>query len=270
MQLEEGLARLGLDGKRARFYLAALELGEAPITAIAKKAGLTRTTAYDILGRLLQEGLVTQVEKSGRLHVLAESPSTLLRAVEERRQLLRSLLPELQSLYNLSPVKPRIHYHEGVEGIRTVLHDSLGCRGKRLRGILSMVDLLDVPGRREMERYIARRIAAGIFLQVVRSRVKEVGDIWPTRREDLRELRYTPDGIVFTMTTLIYDDKVAMISSRRENFGMIIESEEFAKLQEALFEVLWRASEPAPEAAEGIIPAPGANAVSATRPPTDS
>lgn len=256
MQLEDSLARLGIDGKRAKLYLAALELGEAPITAIAKKAGISRTTAYDVLGRLLQEGLVTQVEKSGRLHVLAEDPAALVRALEGRRQLAQGLIPELRSVYNRSAVKPRVRYYEGAEGIRTVLLDTLACRSKQLRGILSMVDLFEVPGLKEMEQYIARRIAAGISLRVVRSRVKEAGDIWPTRRADLRELRYTPDGLVFTMTTYIYDHKVSVISSRRENFGMIIESEELAKLQEALFEVLWRASEPAPEP-DGPAPRPG-------------
>ncbi len=249
MELEAGLARLGIEGKRAKFYLAALELGEAPITEIAKKAGISRTTAYDVLARLVQQGLVTQVEKSGRLHVLAEDPASLLRALDDRRQLLAGLLPELRSIYNLSAVKPRIHFYEGVEGIRTVLHDTLGCRSRQLRGILSVLDLFEVPGMREMEQYVARRIEAGIFLRVVRSRVKEAGDVWPTRRADLRELRYTPEGVVFTMTTYIYDNKVSMISSRRENFGMIIESEEFAALQANLFEVLWQASEPVPEPA---------------------
>ncbi len=247
MALEETLARLGIEGRRARFYLAALELGEAPITAVARKAGVSRTTAYDLLTRCVGDGLLTQVEKSGRLHVLAEDPAALLRRLDERRALLTGLLPELRSVFNRSIVKPRIHFYEGVEGIRTVLLDRLECRSGRLRGILSMQDLLEVPGRREMDRLIALRIEAGIHLQTVRSRAKEVDHIWPSRASDLRELRYAPEGLVFAMTTYIYDHKVSIISSRSENFGMIIESEEFATLQDNLFEVLWRVSEPAPE-----------------------
>ena len=39
-------------------------------------------------------------------------------------------------------------------------------------------------------------------LRVVRSREKEAGpDIWPSSAADLRELRWAPDGAVFTMTT---------------------------------------------------------------------
>lgn len=51
----------------------------------------------------------------------------------------------------------------------------------------------------------------------------------------------------FRMTGWTYDDKVSLISSRRENFGIIIQSEEFSDLMNTLFTVLWQASEPAPD-----------------------
>ena len=41
------LTALGLNDKERRFYLAALELGSAPVTAIAAWAGVTRTNGYD-------------------------------------------------------------------------------------------------------------------------------------------------------------------------------------------------------------------------------
>jgi HTH-type transcriptional regulator, sugar sensing transcriptional regulator len=52
-------------------------------------------------------------------------------------------------------------------------------------------------------------------------------------------------GAVFRMTTWAYDDKVSFISSRRENFGIIIQSEEFSDLMNTLFAILWRVSKPA-------------------------
>ncbi len=248
MALEDKLTRLGLDPKEARFYLAALELGQAPVRVIAHQAGISRTNAYDVLARLLRKGAVTQVERGAAgkktYDVVAEDPARLLRALDEQRHLLEGILPELRSIYNRSTVKPRVRFYEGLDGIRTVLHDTLSCRRKELLGILSMRDLLDVPGRTEMEEYIRRRIEAGVFLKVLRSREKDIGNIWPTSAAERRELRYTPAGLVFTMTTFIYDEKVAIISSRRENFGMTIESEEFARMQEKLFSVLWGASDP--------------------------
>jgi sugar-specific transcriptional regulator TrmB len=249
MSLEDELSRLGLDRKEARFYLAALELGQASVRLIADKAGISRTNAYDVLTRLLVKGTVTQVERGSartkkKFDVIAEDPSRLISLLDERRSVAQSILPELRSIYHRSTVKPRVRLYEGLEGIRTVLYDTLNCRSKQLFGILSMHDLLDVPGRAETDEYIRQRIKAGIFLRVLRSREKDVGDIWPTSAAEMREVRYAPAGMVFTMTTWIYDEKVAIVSSRRENFGMTIESEEFARVQKNLVSVLWTVSKP--------------------------
>jgi HTH-type transcriptional regulator, sugar sensing transcriptional regulator len=246
MNIEDVLGRIGIGDKRVRFYLAALELGEAPVQKVAERAGISRTTAYDVLTRLARDGLVSRVEKDGRLHIAAEDPGRLLAVLEDRRRTVEGILPELRSRYSRSAARPRIRFYEGRDGITTVLSDTLECRSKRLKGILSMTsDVFKVLGRLAMEQYVARRIAAGVHLQVVRSRQQESADRWLSRSEDLRELRWAPVGAVFTMTTWTYDDEVAFISSRRENFGIIIQSEELSDLMNILFAVLWQASRPA-------------------------
>lgn len=246
--LEEELTRLGLDRKEARFYLAALELGQASVRVIAEKAGISRTNAYDVLSRLLAKRTVTRVERgtagpNKMFDVIAEDPARLLQHLEEQKVVAEGILPDLHSIYRGSAVKPRVRFYEGVEGIRTVLYDTLTCRSKRLLSIMSMRDLLDVPGRAETEEYIRQRVNSGVSLRVLRSREKDVDDIWMSGVAELREVRYTPPSTVFTMTTWIYDDKVAVVSSRRESFGMTIQSEEFARMQENLFLTLWAISD---------------------------
>ncbi|GEM_PF-3348417 len=44
------------------------------------------------------------------------------------------------------------------------------------------------------------------------------------------------------MTTYLYDSKVGLISTQKENFGMIIESKEFYQTMNNLFESLWQIS----------------------------
>ena len=247
MNIEEALGRIGIGDKRARFYLAALELGEAPVQKVADRAGISRTTAYDVLARLTRDGLMSRVEKGGRLHIAAEDPGRLLAVLDDRRRMLEGVLPELRSRFSRSATRPRIRFYEGRDGINTVLSDTLACRSKQLKGILSMTsDVFKVLGQLAMEHYVARRIAAGVHLQVVRSRELEGGrSRWLGRAEELRELRWAPAGAAFTMTIWTYDDKVSLISSRRENFGIIIQSEELSDLMNTLFAVLWHASKPA-------------------------
>ena len=42
------------------------------------------------------------------------------------------------------------------------------------------------------------------------------------------------------MTMYLYDDKVALIGTQKENFGLIIHSQDFFVMQSHLFETLWQ------------------------------
>ena len=246
MSLERALVELGLNETEARFYLAALELGQAPVREVAQKAGISRTNAYDVCTRLAEHGLIAQTPRAPgqSMLVVAERPEHLVELIEQRRKRALEVLPELRSLHNTSRSKPRVRYFEGPEGIKSVLDDTLECADKRVCGILSMRDLYEVPGREWMDDFVRRRIAGGIFLRAIRSAETEVHDLWQTSAADLRESRYAPADFMFTMTTYIYDDHVAVISSRRENFAMTIQSAEFAMMQRNLFNALWAASQP--------------------------
>jgi len=247
MSVDQILEQIGLQETEARFYLAALELGQASVRDIAAKAGISRTNAYDVFSRLLEQRLVTQVGAAANktMLVAAEPPDQLTELLDSRRKKLDILLPELRSLHNRASGKPRVRFYQGPDGIKLVLNDTLGARDKRLLGILSMRDLYEVPGRPWMNGLVRRRIDAGVFLRVIRSPIKDIANVWPQSSADLREVRFASPDFVFTMTSYIYDNKVAIISSQRENFGMTIESEEFAMMQRNLFEILW-ASCPAP------------------------
>lgn len=248
MDLENKMARLGITGNVYKVYLAAVEMGEVPVSELAARAGLPRTTAYDAVARLEEEGLV-EVRGAGRKRsVVAYDPSVLLEYVEARRQMVTEMLPQLRSLYNHALGKPHIRFYEGEEGIRTVLWESLNCRSGQMRAIFSMSELAAVPGLEEINHYAAERIQRGIHMKVIRSRDRDLADIWPNSEGELRELRFAPDDVPLSMTVFIYDNCVALISSKRENYGLLIESEEFAALQKTMFDAIWHMSQPGPPA----------------------
>ena len=90
-----------------------------------------------------------------------------------------------------------------------------------------------------MAQYIDERIRRGIKLRVVRSPARDTEAIWPSSQEEDRELRYAPVHLILGMTMYIYDEKVLHISSRNENYALVIESEEMSAMNRALFESLW-------------------------------
>jgi sugar-specific transcriptional regulator TrmB len=238
------MAQLGIRGKLYSAYIAALELGEATVNEVALRAGLGRTTAYSIIERLQEEGLITIVDRNDKRIVVPEDPNVLLQRLEAKQRTLIEFMPQLRSLYNNSRTKPEIRFYEGEDAVRTVLWDTLTAQSKVLRGVLSTTHLLESVGERKMAEYIRQRIAGGIRLLALRSASQDKNTLWPDSDNELRELRYAPPHITLGMTTYVYDDKVVMLSSKRENYGLLIRSKDFADLYTAMFDGLWAISQP--------------------------
>jgi sugar-specific transcriptional regulator TrmB len=244
--VDQRLAELGLDEKEQRFYLAALQMGSATVTDIATRAGISRTNGYDLLQRLERRGLLSQVQGNGARRIVAEDPKVLFDSWERTRGMLDSLVPELKSVFNGGLRKPRVRYYEGDAGIRRTLWATLECHQGPLCGILSMHELLEVPGQKEMKKFISERVRRNLPLKVLRSHSRETEAIWPTSVAEDRELRYVPSAFDFGTTMFIHDNTVSYISSKRESYGLVIESEEHAQLHRSMFEALWVVSEPSP------------------------
>lgn len=242
------LVDIGIAEIEARFYLALLELGPASVRDVAKKAGISRTNAYDVLARLESQGLVRDgVGGGGQSRLIAaEPPELLIDLVDQRRRRAVEILPDLKGLQSAALDKPRVRYFEGLDGIKDVLDSTLEARGCPIFAILSMQDLYTVPGREWMDEHVARRIASGVHMRAIRSASKDLHDLWGNDPRGLRELRFAPEHFVFEMTTYIYNDCVAIISTRREHFAMTIQSAEYATVQRNLFEALWAASRTPP------------------------
>ncbi|GAA3725740.1 sugar-specific transcriptional regulator TrmB [Spinactinospora alkalitolerans] len=253
----EELEQIGLDPKEARFYLAVLNLDRPTVAEAAQSADLTRTNGYDIAKRLARRGFITVTETGDRAGggrrtrtvLTANDPQVLLDEWQQRKRALDALMPRLQAMRAKSSAHPRARYLEGASGIRRALFETLDWSNPLL-GILSMRDLFTVPGHRAMEEYIAGRRERGLWLKVVRSPEKDLADDWHSSAVDLRETRFAPPGMVFTMTMIIGERTVAALSSRGENFAMMIESQEYADTQRNLFEVLWHTSQPDQPAGE--------------------
>lgn len=240
MSINSILAELGLSKSKGAVYLASLETGTGSVVEIAKRARLPRTTVHEIMQQLLELGLVSFVTKGRAQIYTAEPPTKLKSLLKDKERKLESILPELTSMLSTSGVKPKVRFYEGVEGIKAVFEDTLTVNDKVLRAILSMADLYDTPGKIFMDHYTARRVAAGIKLNVIRSEAKEVEETWPASAKENRELHYAPKDMAFPMTMYLYDNKVGIIGTQKENFGMIIESADFFLTQKNLFEIIWQ------------------------------
>lgn len=243
--LETKLLDFELTPKQAKVYLASLELGSASVQAIAEKAQIERTNTYDSIKDLIDKRLMSLTTEGKKHLFVAESPEVLERIIEEKKAELRQLIPELRSIHRTSEVKPRIRFYPGIEGWKTVYADTLNCHEKEMSGIFSTKDFLEIAGREFLDRMVAGRVKKGVYLKVIRSGEREVTGLYQPSKEELREVRFTPEGMVFPISTFVYDNKVIYLSSKKETFGLIIESQDIAQAHRNYFKALWQISAPA-------------------------
>lgn len=254
METINALQQFGLNEKQTKVYLAILELGQAPVQKIAKKAGIERTNTYYVLENLERLGLVSRTIKNNKTvftalnpqnleGIFAKQKAQLEHQLDDKKEKLAILLPQLQALYQSAGPKPKITFYEGREGIKIIFWQTLKKGVKEILYLWPAKDMLEILGREDVERYIEKRIALKIKAKVLRVKAKEMiykksgqGQLY------LRELRFVPSYLDFNLGLMIYEDKVAIIFSKQEDFALLIESAEFAKLQKALFESLWKTS----------------------------
>ena len=126
----EILEKIGLTKSESRAYIALLKIGTTGVGEIIKEAHIPRSKIYDVLGRLIEKGLVSSVTEGRikrfnaippkRLHEFIEEKK---REVEEKEKELKSILPILNKITQKTETKAEIL--SGPRGIRAFFDMSI-------------------------------------------------------------------------------------------------------------------------------------------------
>ncbi|PIZ76715.1 hypothetical protein COY05_00475 [Candidatus Peregrinibacteria bacterium CG_4_10_14_0_2_um_filter_38_24] len=237
-ELIQILTSLGLTDKESKVYLASTEAGTSPVSQIAQKAGINRVTTYDILEKLKQRGVISHFTKKQIKYFTATKPETLLEEFEKRTNSLRIALPKLKKLTG-DVSHPRVRYFEGIEGIKAIYADTLTSKTEILNYSNSL-EIRNAWPNYDIE-YVEKRAKKKIFLRGICQNDDYGKKVHELDQKYFREMRIiNPDQFDFTNEINIYDDKVAIISFKDELIGMIIESQQIANSQRAIFDMCWK------------------------------
>lgn len=233
------LEQFGLNGKKADVYLAALELGSSSVIDIAKKAGIKRTTCYDILLDLMNEGLISETSKGKKRMFVGEDPEKIQRNLKNKERLFSEILPQLQSIHNIRGSKPKIKFYEGKEGLKEVYADTLRYKTETV-GFASD-DVVKAMGMEWSMEYLARRKRAGIWARAIIPETEFMKDKFLSK--DVEQLRTTkaidPKKYPFTIEINIYGHNKVALMSAKEEIGLIIEGSEIHNTMKLIFQLVW-------------------------------
>ena len=238
--LREVLTKLGLTDTETRMYLAMLQLGPESVQNIARKAGVSRTAAYDLIDALQAKGLASTFQKGKKKYFSAEDPDKLDdyfkgRMVEMKGQLdvLKRLMPELRVM-SVGGGRPRVRFYTGEEGLRALFRDVTSVQSDELLEVVNMdtvnaqLDMTVLEDLRKIEHF--KHVPKRLLFRGERTKGSTDG-----------ELRHLEDDFgVFEGIIWMYADRVAMINLLGDIETVIIEQEVFAKTMHALFNAAWK------------------------------
>ena len=249
MDIITTLRQLGLTTKQAQVYLALLEMGESPMTAVARKANLKRPTTYLVIDELIILGLCSELTKGKKKFYSATHPRRLAEITRFRNEQAEKILPELVALQNTAE-KPRARVLEGLAGVHIAYEEAFDSLNNKEEGLwVGNTGLLQEKFPEVLRLY--NKTLAKLHNPKMReiihggeSSKQWIRDMYKSKLSKNHIIKYAPESYPFGNTDqLTVGNKVMTFALGKEIFVLIVESKDIAKTQRGIFELAWTKAE---------------------------
>lgn len=251
-ELIRELVHLGLSEKEAAVYLAALELGPAPVQDIARKSQVNRATTYVMINLLSGRGLMSTFVKGKKRYYSAETPDRLRTVlslqrthIEKKEEDLGRVMPMLLALFNVEGAKPQIRYMEGPEGLLSVRNLFLSLKGEFVQ-VVPADDVEPIPEvvKDQPRHYakLAQSDAAYRALLVMKDPDFSKVPVLPGGETRLLSAEKFPIHAEVT----VRENHVFLYSYKSSVLAVVIVSKEIADVVRTMFDLAWAGAASAP------------------------
>lgn len=237
----ELLKQIGLTNREIEIYLKLLKQGESPASALSKDSSISRTHIYEALNLLAQKGLISTAIKDYKKYYQAASPETLLiyladrqKQIEQQKLEMQPLIKQLLEVKGPSTLTPNIRVYEGKEGIKAIVLDMLKVAKSELLMLNATRHFKDV-FTYFAEHFFKEKVKKKIKSKVIFAEKFEFLD-------PIAEKRILVKKDIPPVTTVIYQNKVAILFWLEKPMGIVIESNEAVREYTHNFNMLWKQS----------------------------
>ena len=232
------LEQLGLTKNQSSVYLSLLKLGSTTAQNIIKESGMHRSRVYDSLERLEDLGLVSYVVKDFKKYFQAAAPEKLLDYVDEKKEIVSQLIPELKKLEGMKKEEINASIYKGKEGIKTI-HSEMLKEGKDVY-VLGAKGMIFKELPYFIPNFEKERIKKKIKFELIydKKEFKEFEkDIVKRKMFDGKSL---PSGFESKSVVNIFGNKVAIVLWKDYPSGFIIENKDVADSFRKWFELIYK------------------------------
>lgn len=223
----------GLENEELEAYKYLLSLRRGTVLELAKISGQKRTNLYRYLESLISKGMVSEVYEGKKHLYIAEPPDNLIRFINNQKDKLEEVLPELREMEKTALERPKIKFFEGLEGIRT-LYDELLKERQEILAFAWPEKLLEAVKFHDQE-LVEKRVKYNIGARVIYPDTP----LAHRRKTPLKEARYSKNIASFESVFMLSGNKVVLFSLKRWITGVLIDNREIADGLRAFFDAFW-------------------------------
>lgn len=243
--MKDVLIKNGFSEKEAKIYLVILSMGELPYSQVATKSGIKRTTVYPVIESLEKKAVITTLKKKGIRYASALNPQILVNRFKQSAELAENMLPQLIDMAFESPLKPRIRFYDGVDGMKDILLELAHDKGETM----GFTDYTHMPA--ELFTYIRKEVIPmrkerKNFARLICPNTKKnqrIKNDDPGIYTEHRLLDFLSQKDLYIELLLFGGSKVSVTSfKKQEIFGFILDSQAAYDILSSLFEVMWHQS----------------------------
>ena len=239
------LEKIGLTKNESIVYQTLLQLGTSKTGEILKKSGLNSGKIYEILESLKAMGLLSESLINNIKYFTAAPPSQILEYIKDKKEeleqeesIVKSALPELEKLRNLTSKETKSVTYSGLRGIKTAADEALDSM-KPNEDILAMgvTELKEVNFNKFWERWQPQRINKNISQKMIFSEKSQY-------YKKFTKSKYTQAKILTGITPVTVDifgeDKTLILNYGESPSCILIYDKNTAQSFRQFFKQLWK------------------------------
>lgn len=243
-EIKEKLKFFGLSDAEAKVYYSALALEEATVDKIARSADTNRTSTYPVLEKLEKFGLISKYKKKKKTIFKAAPPEKFLEILEEKKNIMEKIIPDLKTLFEIQEGKPSVRFYEGREGLKTVLNSIL----KEADEVFIFGDgdsfKKAIPGWTEYYsvKRAVKNIRAKIIVKATPANIKAARELRfsENQKSKLTKIRLLPEAYPLAYSGFdVYNHKVVFYSFDKHNIAVVLENKHISRMMKIVYELLW-------------------------------
>jgi len=239
MRIADQLINIGLNQSEVKAYLYLLQQGLSTASQVGVGSGIGRTNSYHVIRSLSVKKLLREEERRGKIYYAASDPGALLHSLDQKREVISNLLPDLKALYKSQKNKPKVRFYSGWDEVKEIYlqileSESLNAIGST-RELLAIDEKFFIDFQRQLK-------AGGVVCRDIVSQGSNDSSIEQIKSNlgALYDVRVLSDNYSDVPTdTLMWDDNVALVTLQEPIYGTVITNPLIAKSFKIQFNLIW-------------------------------